>query len=379
MLFAPSMPELEAVASHRQGANQPSAPVAAAVRSPVRSRVRPADDTSTLPQPAAPTELADAIPEKPISLALPLTEADSPVYQQEAVADPAMARDVMKTTEDAVHVKVPSLAPRPPSDPEIADDAYLSIAPELAPPFAESANVPLAATQTVPLLPAMFPNESDYSHVRSDAELAPGPEETAKVAPKMYQLVPVQPNLISHNAGDEPVESVMEPAPRFVETVKLAPAAPEPWSVQSEMTSSHADDQSVSELAPRFVRPANLAPAATQEPRPVSAVTVLRPPNTEIVAAAGRAQPPGVEKAETRVVRLEPPITRPNAQSADSGGQKASVRIGSLEVRIVNDARTTPTASQPQAARPAPVRTTAQAQIPARLSRGFRGFGLVQG
>jgi len=118
-------------------------------------------------------------------------------------------------------------------------------------------------------------------------------------------------------------------------------------------------------------------PAALDERRSAAAAPKdAAPTPSPAIEPASRVGPPKGRRADARDVLSPPPPPRVAAPTAGdaSPSAPASIRIGSLKVRVV-----APHPAAPPAGVPPPGRRPGAAKAPpASLARGFRGFGLAQ-
>jgi hypothetical protein len=93
----------------------------------------------------------------------------------------------------------------------------------------------------------------------------------------------------------------------------------------------------------------------------------------------GTDQPLDLEPGK-HLIRLEPPAASQTPRGTGASAPATSVRIGSLEVRIVlPDSGKKAAAPAVAPPRPAPPARPGTLVPPVRLARGFGSFGLAQG
>jgi hypothetical protein len=345
-----------------------------------RSAHRPSQ--APIEGPAAPAPVADHPPTPETLEARPSlpSPADLPVVPQPLMIHPV---------QDEPPAIAPVLVPRghtalePPAlTAEPVHDEARPLAPAPAEPKAQALAPPLTEPKARPLGP-------------SSAEPKARPSGPAPAEPKARPSSPAPAE--ARPFARAPAEAQpMEPAPARIPGSRTAPAtAPSAVtgkSVEADVQGLPLDPvpRTIAAPAPRTVTPEPIPTEShTEGPRlrPVDAAVGARlerrrADETASITPAGNTGPrerPRAVESEVRPIRLEPPTVAPRPVRPDRMERAASVRIGSLEVRITSpDARRAPSISMADA--PGPLVRKAPAVPPAApLSRGFRSFGLVQG
>ncbi len=205
------------------------------------------------------------------------------------------------------------------------------------------------------------------------------PAATTEISPRFPTLTPSEP---PERAATNVVERVIHPAeaataPRRATDANDPSSRPTP-AVKRGRVPSPVRPPTPSPGQPQWGEPQQPIVVDAQPTPPLPRarpVEAVRDRASTQLSDSGERPPAATRLAPP--IRLEPPAVVPAPRVVDEGSGRGTVRIGSLEVRILPPLDTPAAAGRPPVQ---PVRAARPVGVPtAPLSRGFRSFGLSQG